>query len=308
MDSLTHISGKRVLITGGSGFIGRHLRTLVAERKGILLSTSSKGGDGCQPMDLTAPAEVQRILAEFKPDIIFHLASVGVTGKSSFAQLLAVNTIGTATLLECCNELVTSPTVVLAGSGYEYAPQQRAIVEEDPIVPTSQYGISKAAATQYAMLSPNRSNTIVLRLFNVYGPGEAQTRLLPQLIRAAISGTPVNTTLGEQIRDFVFVQDVAEAFIRCSALSLTKGPIVLNLGSGSPIRLSRFIESTAAALKKSNLDLAVNYGATPYREGEPMHYEASTRKLRELLNWLPETPLDAGLALTITQFLQNPPA
>jgi nucleoside-diphosphate-sugar epimerase len=300
---LDQISGKRVLVTGATGFIGKHLSALASALGAHVLRTSRHGSDDCIAMDVTNPDDVKHTLTRFSPEVVYHLASAGVAGKSTFSDLVSINTIGTANLLDSCTSLSLVPDLIIAGSGYEYAPQSRPLTEADPTIPSSPYGISKAAATQYAMLAPDSIKVLVLRLFNVYGPGESPSRLLPYLVQSALAGAPVKTTLGEQIRDFVHVGDVAEAFIRCHTIPQRRSPATLNLGSGSPIRLATFIEKAVSILKEFKLDLRVEYGAIPYRAGEPMHYEANTQKFRKLTGWQPQTTLDDGLRQTISFLL-----
>jgi UDP-glucose 4-epimerase len=299
------IAGKRVLVTGASGFIGRCLVELSQSMGANVLPTSRTGRHNCIEMDVTKQSDLAHVFKDFLPEIVFHLASTGVTSRATFSELVSVNTLGTANIVDQCEKLASTQTLLIAGSGYEYSPQLKPTTEDSPTTPPTEYGVSKAAATNYAMLGSKKLRLAVLRLFNVYGPGESEGRLIPQLIRASITRTPFSATSGDQIRDFIYVKDAAEAFIQCLKIKSNEFPTVLNIGSARPIRLRDFIDRAARILKTFGKDLQVNLGAVPYRPGEPMHYEACVAKLRRLTGWYPSVNLDDGLRETIKHHLES---
>jgi nucleoside-diphosphate-sugar epimerase len=239
-----------------------------------------------------------------KPDAILHAASSGVTGHAELAEMLRSNVLGTDSLLSAVKSLDQPPPVVIAGSGYEYAPQNAPLTEDDPVFPTSPYGVSKAASTfcaaGYSALIP----ITVLRIFNVYGPGERLPRLLPYLVHNAKLGNPVELTPCEQIRDFVYVRDVAALFWQALECAPQNRRLrILNVGSGSARPLKDFICIVVRVLEKKGIRPRLEFGSRPYRANEPRYYVANTNRLETVLGLIPKTPLETGIAETVASIL-----
>ena len=290
-------------MTGASGFIGRHVIAL-AERLGLqVLATSSRGHGRFVLLDVADPSSVSSVVSSFEPEIVVHLASIGVSEPAPFSELLRVNGAGVHHLLEGCAALSKPPTVVLAGSGFEYGPQDRPVREDDPVRPFSTYGVSKAAGSHAAYLFAGDLPLALLRLFNVFGPGEAPRRILPHIMRCTLERRPVETTAAEQVRDFVFAPDAAEALLRCALIAKRPYLTTLNLGSGNPTRLRDFINLAAAELSRRGHSSDVRFGAVPYRPGEPMNYCADCSRLAQALQWIPSTPLAEAIRLSIESML-----
>jgi nucleoside-diphosphate-sugar epimerase len=293
--------GRKVLITGATGFIGRHLVER-AHQAGAVVVTASRseakfpGASTHRALDIGDRAEVLRLIKDLEPAAILHVASSGVTEKAEFSEMLRSNVIGTDNLLAAAALLPDPPSVVIAGSGYEYAAKNRAVTEEDTVFPGTPYGVSKAAATFCAANYANTMPITVLRIFNVYGPGEPLPRLLPYIVNSVKMGEPVELTACEQVRDFVYVRDLASIF--WSALGCSpEGRLlrILNVGSGFPMPLKQFVTMIVEVLCEKGLLPEIRFGARPYRENEPMYYAAETTMLRQALKALSFTPLDVGI-------------
>jgi UDP-glucose 4-epimerase len=247
-------------------------------------------------LDLGSRLEVWKAIQDLEPAAILHAASSGVTEKVEFSEMLRSNVAGTDNLLSAAASLSNPPSVVIAGSGYEYAAQPRPLTEDDPIFPASQYGISKAAATYCAANYATGMSITVLRVFNVYGPGERVPRLLPYIVQNAKLGNPVEVTACEQIRDFIYVQDLASLFWRALECPPDNGQLrTLNVGSGAPVPLRDFVCTVIGALQEKGVNAQVQFGARPYRAGEPMYYAADTSRLHQTLGRPSLTPVEAGV-------------
>ena len=301
--------GRKVLITGATGFIGRHLVEQGLRTGAMVITNSRSPAQMCNAsahimMDLGNRAEVLRVIRELKPAAIMHAASAGVSEKVALVDLLRTNVIGTDNLLAAADSLPERPTVVIAGSGYEYAAQSRPLTDDDPVFPTSPYGISKAAAAFCAAIYAKRMPVTVLRIFNVYGPGERLPRLLPYIVENAKLGNVAELTACEQVGDFVFVNDVATLFLRALERSPQDRRLrILNVGSDSPAPLKRFVTIMLEVLHEKGLDPEVKFGARPYRVGEPMYYAADITRLLATLGHLPRTTLDAGVRQSVEAML-----
>jgi UDP-glucose 4-epimerase len=305
VDFLRSWQGRRVLVTGGPGFIGRHV-ILQGLRAGVemhcLSSSRTLSGRVCSYQARLEDAEqVRKILQAVKPEGIIHLAAAGVShGSMDLGGLLLSNALGTSNLLaaaECCGSV---ESIAIAGSGAEYAPRDGPIHEEDPVAPLSPYGVTKAAATFCASLYARRLPITVLRVFSVYGPGESAPRMVPYVIESARLGRPIELTACEQIRDYAYVEEVAESFWRV----LSAGPHettlrIMNVGSGKAIRLRELVTKLAALLRAEGFDPKIRFGAKPYRPDEPMVYLPDIARLKQVLAWHLRVGIDEGLKRTI---------
>ena len=297
--------GRRVLITGATGFIGRHLVER-AIRTGATVTTLSRaaanipGVSAHRIVDIGDRETTGLAIRELQPEAILHVASSGVTEKTEFSEMLRSNAIGTDNLLSAAKSLKKPPSFVMAGSGYEYAPQTRPLTEDDPVGPRSAYGISKAAATFCAATYAAEVPITVLRIFNVYGPGERLPRLLPYIVQNARSGQPIELTSCEQVRDFVYVRDIASLFWRALECQSVGGQMrILNASSGTAVRLKDFVCIAIRVLAKHGLKAQPEFGARPYKTGEPMYYVADTTRLRSTFGDLQFTTLDNGIKQTL---------
>jgi len=308
MVSASHWKGCKVLITGATGFLGRHLVAGAAETGAVVITTSrsetTTGAAGHVAIDLCDRDRVSAMLREVAPSGILHTAVAGASEEVGFAELMRTNVAGTENLLAAAVALPQPPAVVLAGSGYEYAPQSRDLTEDDPICPITPYGISKAAAAFCAGIYATRMPITLLRIFNVYGPGEREPRLLPYAAACAKAGRVIELTDCEQVRDFVFVKDVAILFWRALECSPQDRRLrVLNVGSGSPAPLKRFVTVALEVLREKGLRPQAKFGVRPYRAGEPMYYAGDISRLRETLGTLPDTSFQAGIRQTLDLML-----
>jgi nucleoside-diphosphate-sugar epimerase len=129
-----------------------------------------------------------------------------------------------------------------------------------------------------------------LRFFYQYGPFEDPRRLIPSITLPLLRGEPVRFNAGEQVRDFLHVEDVATA-VGAVALSGLQGPV--NIGSGQPVTIRSVVETLAELCGGPDL---VEFGAVPYRRGEPAFVCARTEKLRTGTDWRPRYELRSGLA------------
>lgn len=311
MGTLADLKGRRVLVTGATGFVGRQVLTqgLALGVELHALSRAEQHSDDVRwwKGDLLDADAIKRVLSQVSPDGILHLAADGVAyGATRNRDVIRVNLEGMAALLDAVWHAGICPHFVSASSGFEYAPQNRPLREDDPIVPNSVYGVSKAAATQLARLYASSFPITVLRLFSLYGPGEREPRVVPYIIAQTQRGLPVELTPGEQVRDYTYVKDAAEGFWRALA-STPANPAfrAWNLASGVCITLRSFLEILGHLLLERGLMPNLQFGARPYRPDELMTYAADIGLLRSMLAWSPSTSLMTGFSEMVDQHISN---
>ncbi len=292
-------NARRVLVTGASGFIGAAVvRHLVAsgERPYVLLRpTSSRHRlqavlPACVIVetDLADEAGLARALAEIRPTHCIHLAWYAVPGSYHHApqnlEFVAMSArLARAVADAGCGRFVGIGTCFEYDTRYGY-------LQEDltPLAPLNLYAASKAAFWHYAQQFP-QMRPLWLRLFYQYGPHESPQRLVPAIITRLLRDERVETTPGEQVRDYLHVDDVASAV--CAAMdSRLTGAV--NIGSGVPCRVTDLIAIIEAALGKTHL---VARGALHYNPADPMFICASNQRLRQATGWQPRYTLQSGL-------------
>jgi nucleoside-diphosphate-sugar epimerase len=298
----------RVLVTGVSGFIGSAVaRRLV--RRGVTVSALVRPGSSLDRLGPLA-AQVERVEADLRdagslraaaavarPDVCLHLAAGGVLDKqATVAQLAAVNVGGSLALVDAL-AAAGCTRIVNAGSSFEYGSLEGVADEGLSGSPKDAYGASKLAqgALVHAAGRALGVETVHLRAFQVYGPGEAPGRLVPSLAASLLARTPLDLTEGRQVRDFVFVEDVVDAFMAAAERPEAAGATI-NVGSGVPTSVRELCLGLADA---TGADRALlRFGALPYRANEGMGLYASTALAEELLGFRAATTLGEGLART----------
>jgi UDP-glucose 4-epimerase len=308
------LKGKRVLLTGGTGFLGANLLRRLTSSGVHPVATyrdrpplPADASVEWMKLDLAVAGAVRSLVGEVRPDVVFHLAAkLGSDRSYEFAdEVVSVNLVGTHSLLSalgrCCRNL---ERVVIVGTSEEYGRCERLpITEEQPARPVSPYSASKAAATQLATLYHTLFGcpVVILRPFIVYGPGQPPRMMIPELIRCALDGRDFEMTKGEQTRDFVYVDDVTECLVLAATASGVDGEI-FNVCSGEerPIR-----EVAELVLRLTGATVKLLPGAKPYRENEVWRLAGSNLKSRTLLGWAPRTPLEEGLQKTIAYYREQ---
>ncbi|MCP5229418.1 SDR family NAD(P)-dependent oxidoreductase [Accumulibacter sp.] len=306
---LDEFRGARVLVTGASGFIGAHLtRSLVAHgaRVGVLLRPSGSLAK-LQPLlehievvraDLCDEQALEQAVARIRPRYAFHMAAFTNVDRDRGNDELAltVNLTGTVRLLNfLADNKVTR--IVNSGSCEEYGDMSSAITETAAPHPVSPYSVSKAAATMWCeMVYRTRGVPVVtMRPFLGYGPEQEAVRLIPQAILAALQDREFPMTLGEQTREFTYVDDVVDGYLRAALVPGIDGEI-FNLSSGEENLVRDAVDLIFRLAGSQGKPL---FGALPYRSAELWRCCGDASKARDQLGWRPKTPFAQGIASVI---------
>ncbi len=301
-------SPERVLLTGAGGFLGTALcARLLADGHHVV--AVRRAGTPPRPSashahlehaeaDLADASAVAALVAATRPDACVHLAAAGAVTRSGRldAELVAVNALSGLHLAHALGA-VGARRLVSCGSSSEYGPSAEPMRETGPLWPDDAYGAAKAAGAHLTLAAARTAGveSVHLRPFSIYGPGERDTRLVAGLVRALVEGRPTALTGGRQARDFVFVDDVADAFARALSRPDLDGR-ALNVGSGRQTTV-RHLALLAADVVGADRSL-LRFGAVPYRDGERFSWRASTDLAAQLLGWRATTALADGLGRT----------
>jgi len=304
MNSLT---GYRVVVTGANGFIGSNLVRALLESQAEVICVTRSGADLWRIADIQK--EVRVVIHDLgygiseatmrqvaRADIVYHLAATGVdqTFSNSIAMLNA-NVGGTLEILSAALEWGVG-RFIYCGSCFEYGSGDR-LAENSILSPTNQYAASKSAAwiVSQAFARQYGVDVVSLRPFTVYGPFEGSFRLVPQTISKALSGSSIPLTQGEQERDFIYVDDLTEAFIRAGVNENVVGE-TLNVCTGVATSVRSMVTTILQIAGSKSQPL---FGSLPYRDSELWNLSGNPDKAERLLGWIPAHSLNEGIRQTI---------
>lgn len=305
----------KALVTGGAGFIGSHVaeQLLAAGHEVHVLDDLSNGKPGNVPAEatlhtgsLTDAGFVQQTFDAVGPDTIYHLAaqvSVIASLQDPFNDLQR-NVGGSLNLILAARSHGQPKIVYAATGGAVYGdpdPARLPVPETTPARPLSPYGITKHTVEHYLdMEGANQGQRwTVLRLSNVYGPrqdpnGEAGVvAIFTQRLLAGQTCTIFGD--GEQTRDFVYVGDVAAAFVR--AADRADGEII-NIGTGEETSVNQVADALDAAAPRP-----IERVYAPARTGEVQRIALANDKAKALLGWAPQVSFGEGIRRTVASFL-----
>jgi nucleoside-diphosphate-sugar epimerase len=304
----------RALVTGAAGFVGANLvRRLLADGHEVH-ALVRPGSDRWRLAGIAADIEVEEAdlrdagavasaVARARPEAVFHLGTRGAySWQEDAAEILETNVLGTANVLDAFvgREI---RALVNTGSSSEYGLKDRAAVEDEPLEPTSVYGVAKAAATLLctAVARERALPVTTLRLYSVYGPWEEPGRFVPALAEAALRGRLPALASPSVARDFVWVGDVVDAYVL--AASAPGAGEVYNVGSG---RQTTLAEAVDAARRVLGVTEEPTWGSMADRSWDTDVWLADVSKIERGLGWRPAVAFDDGLART-AEWLQSTP-
>jgi len=308
---------KKILITGGAGFIGSQLADglLTRNYKVVVLDNESTGFRGNVPEgatyikgDVRRTEDVGKAFSE-GIDVVFHVAGQASTIKSFQDPLsdLSTNIVGTLNVLQMCLEMKI-PRLLYASSMTCYGhPETTPTNEGNPCRPISYYGITKYAAERYVHTTAARNdldfdfNVTSFRMFNVYGERQSLENPYQGVMAIFFSNVLKNEPItihsdGEQSRDFIFITDVVDAWVSSIGNPDTYGQ-VFNLGTGTGLSINRLVDLILQANGKNRSNYRVVY--VPERAGDQKHMRADIKKAKTVLGWNPVTNLEDGMRRTV---------
>jgi nucleoside-diphosphate-sugar epimerase len=295
---------KQVLLTGATGFIGRQaLLPLIARGFDVHCTYRTKKPDiisdeknvTWHKIDLLNRNDIEKLFDSVSPTYLLHLAW-DVTPGSYLESTNNFNWLVSS--LHLLHEFAESGgrRAVCAGTCFEYDLRYGYCTENvTPTVPSTYYGSCKHQLQSIGEKYADKTGFSFAwgRIFYPYGPDEYPTRLVPSVIKSLLNGEIAQCTHGNQIRDFLHVADVADAFVTLLD-SEVKGNV--NIGSGKPVSIKELVLQIGKNLGKEN---DIRLGALPARENEPPFIVADTCRLKKEVRWCQKYSLEEGIMDTI---------
>ena len=291
-------AGRRVLVTGGTGFIGRHLSDALRALDAEVHVFSRKPGShqAADPsntwtVDLFDLEAVRSATLTIRPQIVYHLAGLVTSGPDPDLVLptLWADLLGTVHVLIAAMD-VSCQRVVVAGSSEE--PMH---VFRGP-GPSSPYAAAKAASSLYTRMFNSAFGlpTVIGRTFVTYGPGQDATRLVPYAISRLLQGEYPSLRAPERVCDFIFVLDVVRGFLKMGAASGLEGTAV-DLGTGKGTKVRKVVELLVEIIGCENRPPATSSQERPEEPGG----NATLAVRRNAMGWRPKWSLREGLMATV---------
>lgn len=299
-----------IIIHGASSFLGKHfIRKLIAEKNHVIVfARKSTNLSAIENNPLVHIYRYQQSLDEINTDsiainrpVFLEFSWHGVFGSErNNEEQLTVNIPLIKSSVELAHRLNAKHWIGI-GSQAEYGNLDKRISESDICRPTTLYGKAKLQCSEISadLCKQYGIEYSWLRLFSVYGPDDNHEWLIQYLIKEMLANKDINVTQGEQLWDYLYIDDISDALLKLAHL---KGVGKANLGSGKGNSVKSIIEKIK---ELTNSESKINFGAIPYRDDQVMLMEADIQKLSEHLNWKPEIDINEGLKRTINSLVKS---
>jgi nucleoside-diphosphate-sugar epimerase len=311
MDVVNCTNKCKLLIVGGSGFIGSYV-TKEALSRGFLVSVIHNTNKNLHEIFedveyLLVDISVHNDLSNKLKNNFFHyvINLGGYIDHSNYfdggKKVFNAHFYGTKNLVDCIDRMFLRRFIYIGSSdeyGNNIAPQN----EKQKELPMSPYSFAKTASTYFLQMLHKSEGfpAVILRLFLVYGPGQGNKRFIPQIISGCLNDYKFSASEGEQLRDFCYIDDVVDA-IFCALYSDKACGEVINIASGEPLSIKNVITKITKIIGSGKPQL----GEIPYRNGENMELFADITKAKKILNWKPKVEIDKGIKNTINSIVNK---
>lgn len=298
----------KILVVGGTGFIGENvikyasslnwiIYSLSLHQKGLASKYQNLYEIKCDVNDLK---NLKKKISNIEFDYVVNC--LGYVDHSSFyhggINVIQTHFLGTLNLIFTLNKKNLKKFINIGSSdeyGKNISPQNEKMIPN----PLSCYSLSKSCISEFLKMMYINENfpSVHLRPFLTYGPGQNRNRLIPQIIDGCINKSKFPVSEGYQIRDFCYISDLVEAIFMAIDSDIINAEII-NIGSGDPIEVKDVIIIIKELIGKGS----PVFGKIPLRKNENLSLYANIDNAKRLLNWYPKINLEQGLELTINSF------
>ncbi|MBI5680692.1 MAG: NAD-dependent epimerase/dehydratase family protein [Methanobacterium sp.] len=311
---MVELKNKDILITGATGFVGANIVRKSLDLGANVHIITRESSDkwrindllkdlNAYNVDLLEHEKLIQIVSKIEPSIIFHLATYGGSPFQKDSNLIIKsNFIGTFNLVNACKK-ADFELFVNTSSSSEYGIKSGPMEENDMLEPANDYGVSKAASTLYCQSIARREELpiVTLRLFSPYGYYESPTRLIPSVIMACLKNENPKVTSPHYVRDFIFIDDVIDSYIKTAEKVKFRGDI-FNIGQGIQHSIGEVVNKI---IEMTGNKVDAKWGSESKWLNEPEIWQANITKANKILKWKPKFSLEQGLSKTIKWFEKN---
>lgn len=304
-DKILSLEGP-IAVFGAGGFIGINLLAKLLKYRNDVIGISQDHTNNWRfiandiplinltTVDILQQNQIRSFFIEHNPKTIFNLAAYGAYSKQNeYDKIYQTNFVASIDLIEIAKEYGFS-AFVQTGSSSEYGLHSNQPKEEEELLPNSHYAVSKAALYQAIKYYGKIEKLPIahLRLYSVFGPWEEPDRLIPVLISKARKGGFPQLVYPEISRDFIYIDDVIDAFVELALQCETHKGETFNIGTGKKTTIE-----TLANLTKDIFEIEANpiFGNMPNRNWDVEEWFANIEKAEISLNWKPQTTLEEGI-------------
>lgn len=311
MESMEKLINKKVLITGGAGFIGSHLANELVLRgnKVVVIDDLSSGKkENLSKKVKLYKADVRskkvfEIFQKEKPEIIFHLAAKPIVQEvyKNPYEAIDINVMGTANVLEACRKRKNLESIIIVSSDKAYGKSNDLPYKEThPLKGDHPYDVSKSAADLIAQayFSTYGLPIFITRFSNVFGPGDSNfSRIIPGIVEAAAKNKKLLIRSdGKMIREYTYIKDIVNGCIKLAEHKKNFGE-AFNFGSKNVFNVLDVVKKSEEALDKK-----INYKVLDIAKNEIPEQYLDWAKAREILDWEPKTTFEDGIKETFNWY------
>ena len=313
-ENLNFLKEKKVLITGGTGYIGANLQNSIAEycQECTILGGNTpyvKLTDSYTDINIVDEESLLNFFRNNEFDIIYHLAALINVGDSikNPKKYFSVNTTGTRNVLEVIRKTQANPTVIFNSTGLVYGnAKELPIKEEHAIKPNNPYAASKAAAedTIIEYSQTYGFTSTILRFFTVYGPNQKAELFVPSLIKRCFKDEKIRVGNLYPTRDFLYIDDGILALIEAMKLNNDKVNI-FNIANGEEHKIENIVSIILEMTQRKKEDLLQDPLLVRPREAEIERIVVDISKAKRELLWEPKVNVNEGLAKCVNKYKES---
>jgi len=307
---------KEVLVTGGTGFVGANLvRRLLLDDHHVHLVVRPgyhkwrieeiKADLIIHEIDLLNLQQLTSEIQRIKPEWVFHLATNGAySWQNDSTHIMSTNVAGTVNFVDACVK-AGFEKLVYTGSSSEYGLKSHAPAENEWLDPNSLYAVTKAFGTQYCRYVALSKGIDVysLRLYSVYGPFEEPGRFIPRLIIEGIEKKLPPLVDPKVARDFIYVDDVIDAYLQLAGSADIKPGTVFNVGTGKQTTIE---DAVRVSMEVFGFTCEPQWGKYASRSWDTETWQANNSHIKNELGWQPKFSFERGFRKTLDWFMANP--
>lgn len=279
---------KNILLTGGTGFLGSHLAYRLYQNYQLILLKRSFSNPWrisdipdnvlCYDIDKTP---INRVFEENRIDAVIHTATCYGRKGESITDIVNANIVFPLKLAELAIRFNTDTFFNTDTIAYKYL---------------NSYSLSKKQFLEWLKQCSDKIRIVNMKLEHIYGPKDDENKFVSFVIRRMLKNEVLDLTPGEQKRDFVFIDDVVNAYIKIFEEPFVSEPFSeFEIGTGQSVTVKDFVKKIHKYINSGSL---LNFGAIPYRENEIMESEADISKMTDM-SWNPRVSLEEGIHSTV---------